>query len=91
MSRQRRIVYYSGRVQGVGFRFTTRRLAANYPVEGYVQNLPDGRVELVAEGAATDLDDFLSAVRDRFSGFLRDELCDIRPAIGEFQGFDIRH
>jgi acylphosphatase len=91
MSRERRIVHYCGRVQGVGFRYTTRRIAANFPVEGLVQNLPDGRVELVVEGEAADLDRFLSAIRKRFDGFVRDESCDVRPTTGEFNTFRIRH
>ena len=43
-------VLYSGRVQGVGFRYTTQALAAGHPIAGYVRNLPTGEVELVAEG-----------------------------------------
>ena len=50
MPRVRRRVYFSGRVQGVGFRFTCQSLARGFEVAGYVRNLPDGRVELVAEG-----------------------------------------
>ena len=46
----RRHCYFSGRVQGVGFRYTSRNIAINYDVTGFVRNLPDGRVELVAEG-----------------------------------------
>ncbi len=41
----------SGLVQGVGFRFFTQRSAARHQVLGYVQNLPDGRVEVYAEGS----------------------------------------
>ena len=48
----RKTIYYSGRVQGVGFRWTTRRIACEYDVTGYVMNLPDGRVELAVEGPA---------------------------------------
>ena len=47
---QRRETHYSGQVQGVGFRFQTLRIARAYEVAGFVRNLPDGRVELVAEG-----------------------------------------
>jgi acylphosphatase len=60
-------VLYSGRVQGVGFRFTTLEIAADYPVAGYVRNLPGGDVELVAEGAADPVDAFLAAVADRMA------------------------
>jgi len=47
----RRALYFSGRVQGVGFRYESRALALGYNLSGYVRNLADGRVELVAEGA----------------------------------------
>ena len=50
MPRERRRVVFSGRVQGVGFRFTCQSLARGFDVAGYVRNLADGRVELVAEG-----------------------------------------
>ena len=50
--RKRAHVFYSGRVQGVGFRYSTREVACGYEVTGRVRNLPDGRVELVAEGGA---------------------------------------
>lgn len=89
---QRRCVLYSGRVQGVGFRYTARSIAGRYDVAGYVRNLPDGRVELVAEGEPRELDDFLREVRDCFSGHIRDVKCDVQPpAAGEFRGFEIRH
>ena len=90
-NRQRLTAYYSGRVQGVGFRYTTRSIAAGYDVTGYVRNLPDGRVELVAEGERRAVDNFLEDVRDRLSGFIRDERLDVQAAAGEFTAFDIRH
>ena len=43
-------VYYSGRVQGVGFRFTAAGIARSHGVSGFVSNLSDGRVELTLEG-----------------------------------------
>jgi len=87
----RRTVLYSGRVQGVGFRYTARTIAHRYAVSGYVRNQPDGRVELVVEGEPHELDAFLSEVRERFFGSIRDERADVQPANGEFAGFDIRH
>ena len=62
-ARVRREVWYEGRVQGVGFRYTTRRIADRFQVTGFVKNLPDGRVWLVAEGAADEIERFLGAVQ----------------------------
>ena len=91
MSRQRRLIHYSGRVQGVGFRYTTSRVAADYAVEGYVRNLPDGRVELVAEGEAAELDALMKEVRRHMAGHIRDERSDTSEPTGEFPGFQIRY
>ncbi|MBK8093252.1 MAG: acylphosphatase [Verrucomicrobiaceae bacterium] len=56
-------VFYSGRVQGVGFRFAVKRIASGYDVCGWVKNLPDGRVELHAQASEADeLDAFLTAI-----------------------------
>ena len=88
---QRHTVYFAGHVQGVGFRYTARSIARGYEVAGFVRNLPDGRVELVAEGQPREVEAFLREVRDRFSHQIRDERIDVQPATGEFAGFEIRH
>ena len=88
---QRRQVLYSGHVQGVGFRYTTRSIARDYEVTGYVRNLPDGSVEVVAEGPVDQLDGFLEEVGDRLSGHIRQVQCDRRPAQQEFVNFGIRY
>jgi acylphosphatase len=90
-SSKRYTVYYDGRVQGVGFRYTTSSIARRYDVTGYVRNCPDGRVELVAEGMPRELDGFLGELRDRFFNNIRDERRDVQDGTGEFTGFDIRH
>jgi acylphosphatase len=72
MAEQRR-VHYSGSVQGVGFRMTSWHLAREFRVSGYVRNLPDGRVELVAQGDPSELDRFLEAIRAAFVGFISSE------------------
>ena len=83
-------VYYSGQVQGVGFRYTAQRLAAQHPVAGYVRNLPGGEVELVAEGAGEEVKAFLDAVARRMADYIeRTTVQDETPA--GHQGFQIRH
>jgi acylphosphatase len=90
MSRCRVVVLYSGRVQGVGFRYTVRQLAAGYELTGTVRNLPDGRVELVAEGARDELEAFRQGIRDAgLGGFIRQEDAQWAEARSEFRGFEI--
>ncbi len=86
----RRRWLFSGRVQGVGFRITTARVAMDRPVNGYVRNLPDGTVEAVAEGAEADLDGFQAAIASEMSANIRDVACQQSPATGEFTAFDVR-
>jgi acylphosphatase len=66
-----RRVNYWGKVQGVGFRYTTHKLAKRYPVAGYVKNLLDGQVELVAEGEAPAVERFLNDVASTMAGFIK--------------------
>ena len=90
MNRARMSVNYSGRVQGVGFRYTTKTVATGFELTGIVRNLPDGRVELVAEGARDELEAFRQAIRDSgLEGFIRDEQVNWTTATGEFRGFEI--
>jgi acylphosphatase len=89
--RERRTVYYSGHVQGVGFRYAARSAAARFAVGGYVRNLSDGRVEVVAEGEPRELDAFLRAIHDQLGDHIRNEQSDSQAASGEFSGFEIRH
>ena len=59
----RKVIFYTGQVQGVGFRDTTARLARRFDVAGYVQNLDDGRVRLDVQGNADQVDGLLAAVQ----------------------------
>jgi acylphosphatase len=83
-------VTYSGRVQGVGFRYTVHSIAKQYPITGYVKNLPIGTVELVAQGQSDLIDEFLVAVAERF----RHNIVDWQRATIEageiFHEFEIR-
>ncbi|NQU11756.1 acylphosphatase [bacterium] len=89
--RQRAQVFFSGRVQGVGFRYSMRELACGYEVAGYVRNLPDGRVELCVEGDSQEVEAFLDGIRvSHLAGYLRNTDRRWLPATGEFRGFEIR-
>lgn len=87
---QRRIVLFEGRVQGVGFRYTTRQIAADFQVAGFVENLPDGRVRLVCEGPADEVDRFVAAVQERMGDCIRSVQSSREAASGEFHSFFIR-
>lgn len=87
----RRTIFYSGGVQGVGFRFKAEQIAGTLPVTGFVRNLVDGRVELVAEGIESDLDRLQQSVQEAFAGNIRCVEASASPATGEFAGFSIRH
>jgi len=88
-SQLRRIVHFSGRVQGVGFRFTTEAIASRFTVAGYVKNLPDGRVELVVEGSVDELDRFQKAIEQAMQRNIRDIHTRDSTATGQFSSFDI--
>jgi acylphosphatase len=90
MKRWRMRIFYSGSVQGVGFRYTTKSIAAGFEVTGTVRNLPDGRVELIAEGVRTELEAFRAAIRDAgLAGFIRDESIAWSGAQNDLHGFEI--
>ncbi len=87
----RRTILFTGRVQGVGFRFTTETIASGFPVTGTVRNLPDGRVELVAEGNPADLDAFQDTIAARMGANITNISVHRSPSTGEFTGFGIAH
>lgn len=84
------VVFFSGRVQGVGFRYATSQVAKEFEVSGWVANLPDGRVQAEVEGTKAEVDAFIEAIADRMHGFIRkiDRTAGRRPP--QFQGFTIR-
>ena len=90
MNRSRLHIFYSGRVQGIGFRYTVKSLARGFEVTGTVRNLSDGRVEMVSEGSREELDAFQRAVQDSEVGrFIRQEEVNWSGATGGFRGFEI--
>jgi acylphosphatase len=90
VTRKRMQIFYSGSVQGVGFRYTVKSVASGFDVAGTVRNLPDGRVELVTEGGKDELSAFREAIRDSgLEHFIRDEAVNWSEATGGFRGFEI--
>src|SRR5579859_6599364 len=88
--RLRMRVFYSGRVQGVGFRYNAKSVAAGFEVTGTVRNLLDGRVELVAEGSREELEAFRAGIRDSgMAGFVKDEAVTWSDAQNDLRGFEI--
>lgn len=83
-------VFFSGRVQGVGFRYQTLQVAKEFEISGWVSNLPDGRVQLEAEGEPVEVKGFITAIQERMEGYIRkvEELSSTRPP--QFSGFSIR-
>jgi acylphosphatase len=90
MSEKQMQVFFSGTVQGVGFRFTAERLARCFPVTGFVRNLEDGRVEVTAEGEEASLVEFLTAIRESgMKNYIRDVEARWSAAQGCFSRFSI--
>lgn len=88
---QSRRVLYSGHVQGVGFRYTAHRIAQGHNVTGFVRNLDDGRVELVAEGLPLELDGLLDEIAAAMSGNIRNAHVAVSPATGNYASFTVAH
>ena len=76
--------HFSGHVQGVAFRYTTVEIAQRHAVAGYVQNLRDGRVRLVAEGDGEAVDQFVKEVASRMSRYISEQAEERGEGNGEF-------
>ena len=78
-------------MQGVGFRFTTEHIALSLGVKGWVKNLPDGRVEVVAEGVEPQLVQFLEKIRNGpMKPYIRSVETDWSETSGGFRDFTVR-
>lgn len=89
-NRERREIRFRGRVQGVGFRYTTQHVAREFNVTGFVQNLRDGSVLVVAEGESREIDRFVGAIMAHMGHYVKDYESKGLPATGEFDGFGVR-
>lgn len=90
MAKARAHVVFTGRVQGVGFRYTSSRLARSFEVTGWVRNMPDGTVELEAEGERSEVEAFVDAVSAQMGRYVSGaDVSWVAPAGGE-DGFRVR-
>ena len=86
-----RHVFFEGRVQGVGFRWTVKNLARGYEVTGWVKNLADGRVEMQASGETGEVDAFIEAIGEsELKSHIRKVEVSVIPPPSGFHGFEIR-
>lgn len=83
-------IFYSGRVQGIGFRFTAEEIARMMKLTGWVRNLPDGRVEVVCEGSEEVLKLFIEKIQQSPLGrYITKTQCSYEEPTGEFTHFRI--
>ena len=87
----RRIAYFNGNVQGIGFRYTACQIAKDHAVVGYVKNLLDGRVEIVAEGLPQDVDGFVAEVEQIMKSYIEFTTTTDSTATAEFAAFGIEY
>lgn len=81
---------FKGQVQGVGFRYTTKDLAESHGIKGAVRNLPDGSVELIAQGKTQEeLEKFCSLIENEFSGYIQEAQKEVRSPSSNYSSFSI--
>lgn len=90
MVKKRLHAFYSGSVQGVGFRYTAERTAGSLGLTGWVKNLSDGRVEVIAEGERALLENFLQKISSIFKDYILNTDIEWSDPTGEFTFFDVR-
>jgi len=82
-------IIFTGRVQGVGFRFTARRASGRRQLTGYVRNLPNGTVEMLAQGRSEDIDDCIQDLKEYFAGYLKETRIEEIPPDPRYIDFQI--
>jgi len=80
---------FVGRVQGVGFRFTAYHIANRHKLTGFVRNLPDGTVEMLAQGKSEQVNDCIREIQDSFTGYVRDTRMEDVAADPQYGRFNI--
>ena len=82
-------IIFIGRVQGVGFRFTAHRITHRHQLTGFIRNLPDGTVEMFAQGPDQDIDDCIQDIKDYFGDYLRETRLQEIPPDPKYKNFRI--
>lgn len=82
--------FFTGMVQGVGFRFTARDLADKHKIKGWVMNLSDGRVKLVAQGSQKELNNFLYDLREKFKNQIINFQFQKKEPLEDYNSFQIK-
>ncbi len=82
-------IIFTGRVQGVGFRFTARRAANRRQLTGFVRNVPNGTVEMLAQGRPEDIDDCIQDLKEYFAGYLKETRIEEIPPDPRYTDFKI--
>lgn len=85
-------VIFTGRVQGVGFRYSTKRLALGFDVIGWVRNCSDGTVEMQVEGEVNEVDEFITEIVEEsdLAGFVKEHSVAEIPPLQDVRGFSIK-
>jgi acylphosphatase len=83
-------IYFGGHVQGVGFRYTVRSIAEGFSVSGYAMNLPDGRVEVFAQGDQEEINRFVAAIKREFDTYIRTVDIEDSAVQADLKRFQIR-
>lgn len=89
MSHAAKHIIFTGRVQGVGFRFTIFRIANQHQLTGVVRNLPDGTVEMIAQGAPDNIENCLEEIKEGFGGYIRESRVTQIPIDPRYKEFKI--
>ena len=82
-------IIFTGHVQGVGFRFTAQRIASRHQLSGFVRNLPDGSVEMLAQGKADDVESCIEDIKADFAGYVRQTIIEDVPVNPAYKNFRI--
>ena len=81
-------IIFTGRVQGVGFRFTALSLANSHQLQGQVKNLPNGSVDMIVQGGPSEIDDCIEELKNRFGQNIKTQITQI-PVNPNFDDFRI--